>query len=54
MDNIRINIYGSEIIDYKGFEIDLSTYSKISVFYAGDEYLFDTIEAAKKFIDNIE
>lgn len=38
---------------YKGYEIDDYTYSMVSVFYCGDDVLFDTIDEAKGFIDEI-
>jgi len=41
------------IIIYKGYEIDTTTFSLITVFYAGDEYAFHSLEAAKQFIDSI-
>ena len=40
-------------IVYRGFEIDLCTYSKISVFYQGDDFLFNSVGDAKAFIDRI-
>ena len=38
---------------YKGYEIEDCTYSMVSVFYCGDDVLFDTIDEAKRFIDEI-
>lgn len=40
-------------INYKGYVIDRTTYCYITVFYAGDDYMFQTTEEAKKFIDSI-
>ena len=39
---------------YKGYEIDTTTYKNlITVLYCGDEVVFDTVDAAQQFIDNI-
>ena len=40
-------------MNYKGFEIDTTTYSMVSVFYDGDDVLFETVKEAKAFIDSI-
>lgn len=41
------------IIIYKGYEIDTTTYNCISVFVAGDDFIFNSIDEAKQFIDSI-
>lgn len=41
------------IIIYKGYEIDTTTYNCISVFFAGDDFVFNSIDEAKRFIDSI-
>jgi len=39
---------------YKGYEIDTTTFKNlITVLYCGDEVVFDTVDAAREFIDNI-
>ena len=39
---------------YKGMEIDTTTYPNlITVFYCGDDLVFDSIAEAKNFIDEI-
>ena len=40
---------------YKGFGIDEDIYGlgEFSVQFCGDDYMFDTIDAARKFIDEI-
>ena len=40
---------------YKGYGIDYNVYGykEYSVQYCGDDYLFDTVEEAKEFIDEI-
>lgn len=42
------------IIIYKGYEIDTTTYNCISVFVAGDDFIFGSIDEAKRFIDGLE
>lgn len=40
---------------YKDFEIDTTTYMNlITVFFEGEDLVFDTIEAAQAFIDDME
>lgn len=40
---------------YKDYEIDTTTYKNlITVFFEGEDLVFDTIEAAQAFIDDIE
>lgn len=41
------------IIIYKGYEIDTTTYNCISVFVAGDDFVFNSVDEAKRFIDSI-
>ena len=38
---------------YKGYEIDMTMYRFITVFYNGDDCVFRTVEEAKEFIDTI-
>lgn len=39
---------------YKGYEIDTTTFKNlITVLYRGDEVVFDTVDAAREFIDSI-
>lgn len=43
-----------EIMEYKGYEIDITTFLGIvTVLYAGDEVVFDRVEEAKRFIDDL-
>lgn len=44
-----------ETIWYKGYgiDVDLTYEGIISVQYAGDDYIFETVEDAKQFIDEI-
>lgn len=41
--------------EYKGFGIDFNVYGRqeYSVQFDGDDFLFDTLEEAKKFIDEL-
>lgn len=40
---------------YKDYEIDITTYKNlITVFFEGEDLVFDTLEAAQAFIDDIE
>ena len=38
---------------YKGFYIDDSLYSMITVQYCGDDLVFDSVEEAEHFIDEV-
>lgn len=40
-------------MDYRGFEIDTTTYGMVSVFFEGDDVMFDTVDEAKAFIDEV-
>lgn len=42
-------------MNYKGYGIDFNLYgnNEFSVQYCGDDYIFSTLDAAKKFIDSI-
>lgn len=40
-------------MNYKGIEIDTTTYEMVSVFYEGDDVMFETVDEAKAFIDGI-
>lgn len=40
-------------MNYKGFYIDDCMYSMITVQYCGDDLVFDSVEEAKRFIDEI-
>ena len=44
------------MIEYKGYIIEQNFYNKneYTVYYAGDDIIFDTIEQAKEFIDSLE
>lgn len=44
---------GGGVMEYKGYDIDTTTYKYITVQYNGDDVVFDTIEEAKQFIDEI-
>lgn len=41
---------------YKGYGIDRNIYglNEYSVQYCGDDFMFDTIEEAREFIDGLE
>jgi len=41
--------------EYKGYYIEQNIYghNEITVQYCGDDFIFETIEAAKAFIDSI-
>jgi hypothetical protein len=42
-------------MDYKGYTIDTSCYGNlITVFYDGDDLVFNTVQEAKEFIDSLE
>lgn len=45
-----------QIIEYKGYYIEVGLFynDSITVQYCGDDLIFDTIENAKKFIDEIQ
>lgn len=38
---------------YRGYYIDFRTYKNISVFVEGDDYSFQTVADAKRFIDKL-
>lgn len=41
-------------MEYKGYTIDTSVYGNlITVFYEGDDLVFNTVQEAKQFIDEI-
>lgn len=40
-------------MNYKGFHIDDSMYGLITVQYCGDDLVFDSMEEAKQFIDEV-
>lgn len=44
------------IEEYKGYGIDFNIYgqNEYSVQYCGDDFMFQTMEEAKQFIDSIE
>lgn len=44
------------IEEYKGYGIDFNIYgqNEYSVQYCGDDFMFQTLEEAKRFIDSIE
>lgn len=46
-------VKGGNVMEYKGYDIDTTTYKYITVQYNGDDVVFDTIEEAKQFIDEI-
>lgn len=41
---------------YKGYGIDFDIYGRdeYSVQYCGDDYIFETLESAREFIDDIQ
>ena len=42
------------MINYKGYEIDTISFAgMITVFFEGDEFVFNTVDDAKAFIDRI-
>ena len=42
-------------MDYKGYTIDTSVYGNlITVFYEGNDLVFNTVQEAKEFIDSLE
>ena len=45
----------NKIINYKGYDIEFNFYNKkeYTVFYCGDDIIFDDLESAKEFIDSI-
>ena len=40
-------------MNYKGFDIDDSMYGLITVQHCGDDLVFDSMEEAKQFIDEV-
>ena len=48
-------MYGT-VVFYKGYGIDFDVYGRdeYSVQYCGDDYMFDSLEKAKEFIDDIQ
>lgn len=40
-------------MNYKGLYIDDSMYGLITVQYCGDDVVFDSVEEAKQFIDEV-
>lgn len=41
-------------VNYKGFDIEKDFYNKeFSVFYCGNDFIFNTLKDAKQFIDEI-
>ena len=40
-------------MNYKGFDIDDSVYGMITVQYCGDDLVFDSVEEAERFIDEV-
>lgn len=42
-------------MEYKGYTIDTSVYGNlITVFYDGDDLVFNTVQEAKEFIDSLD
>lgn len=44
------------MIEYKGYTIEQNFYNKneYTVYYAGDDIIFNTLEDAKEFIDSLK